>query len=662
MIHNILLEHYRDSVIGLEGPTGSGKTLGMLSFIKTFPEKHGNVLMIFPNQFVINRVRRYLKVYSPIVNLMNPTLGLTFFLQHRDQIDTIIVDEAHFVSKEYETFMRTLKYFYYQNLQQYKLYFISATLNRVKLVQNFPNIKFLSLQPSIFPVSIEYEDFNFWDNPSHQLSGVVMDSIGKNIMENFPNVHSRIIVFLASHEQCEKYCKYLSQKGINNCFVLYSNLNDEQYVLTEKQIFNPTTSFVLFCTNIAETAITVPNVSLVMDLCVVYKKQNNMLIIDWCDQSSLIQRAGRTGRTCPGQVIRYISKEHYKKLPIHQIPSFSWEKSCLSLISVNLNPIEILGPEVNEAIFFLQSKGILDFYKTIKNNDLAQFCLNSPLDIDCSTLLWKLKQGKNYNVTETLLITLAISLINLMETQNVNFLYTKNFKKSNHFVVALLERLFKEKDELCVLLSIFLTVFLSNNPVKLANELNLNFKTFRIWCSQFENCLKILSLTSTPWKNVLSNMKVYEMCSDKKIYTLDDYRQHISKFLYNNTSYTIHFSLGLFTTASLMDMKMIKIDLNTNFSHFLVLVNKRVQSIPHPLISLFIYPYHLDFGIEELENGLETFIKNSNIKNSIKALQSNFLTEIREIIAYQPGKIGMEQTIEEWTCTLNAWNSKITCS
>jgi hypothetical protein len=304
----------------------------------------------------------------------------------------------------------------------------------------------------------------------------------------------------------------------------------------------------------------------------------------------------------------------------------------------------------------------LDYYHTIKNNDLAQFCLNSPLDIHCSTLLWKLKQRKNDNLCETILITLAISLINLMETQNVNFLYSKNFKKSNHYAISLLERLFKEKDELCVLLSIFLTVFLSSNPVKLSNELNLNFKTFRIWCGQFENCLKVLSLTTIPWKNLLFNMKVYELSTDRKIYTLDEYRQHISKFLYNNTSYTIHFSLGLFTTASLMDMKMIKIDLNSHFSHFLVLVNKRVQSIPHPIISLFIYPYHLDFGIDELEKGLETFITNSNIKNTIKTLQSNVLTEIREIVAYGPGKIGMEQTIEEWNCILNAWNCKIKSS
>ena len=651
---NLLLENLDDQVIGLEGPTGCGKTLGMLSFIQNHPEKVGNVLMIFPNQHTLSRIKYRIRNKDLPIKLFNANVGLSYFLNNRENINTVIMDEAHFVSKEYETFLQTLKYFERSSAVQLKLYFISATLNHHKMKQNFPSIKFISMESiSRFQVSITYDDTDFAYYPMNQLGMSVLDSVNEKIQNCYPVDHSRIIVFLSSHDQCEKYRKFLiKNEKIENCLVLHGNLNDEYYRLTESIIYNPTTSFVLLCTNIIETAVTIPNVSLVLDLCITYQKNGNMLSLEWCDQSSLIQRAGRTGRTCSGQVVRYISKEHYLGLPFHREPTFSWEKSCLVLKSFQLDPIKILGDKVMGSMNILQEKGILDDSFSILNYHLLKFCLESPLEINGSTLLWKIRKQKP--CIENILIVLAISLINLMETQNVSFICKKDCKYSTNDLI----HTFKEKDELCILLSIFINLFLNPKPLVFAKEFNLNFKTFRIWCRQFENCLQIVMPDCDSWKNTLSNLYQYHshVAKKREVYFLDGYHHHISHFLYNNTTYPII----QYTFDVRFDIKMIRIPCHMlKFRSILTLITKRLQGIPDPIISLFIFPYHLNFSLDDLEDGIYDYYIFQMKKKIVKSKLNNCLMEIKDEVSYRPGLLNMVQSINDWSFLLNDYNLKI---
>ena len=45
-----------------------------------------------------------------------------------------------------------------------------------------------------------------------------------------------------------------------------------------------------------------------------------VLVKDWVSQSSARQRAGRTGRQCPGVCVRLYTREFHDALPAHDVP------------------------------------------------------------------------------------------------------------------------------------------------------------------------------------------------------------------------------------------------------------------------------------------------------------------------------------------------------
>lgn len=662
-MQDLLLSNLHFNTIGLEGPTGCGKTQGILSVLQSHQQIFGRTLMIFPNQHSISRLKRNLLKNNLII--YNPSYGLEYFIKNRETINTIVIDEAHYVSRDYETLLRTMKNLRYDK----RIILISATLDKQKLKNYFPSIEFLCLRRETkYQIKIKYVNINSIienNDPQFQLYPETTNWVLQNIPLMYPIFHKRIIVFLSSHDQCEKYKKQFKLKGVTNSVVLYGNLNDEESTHTEKIIYDPRSNFILFCTNILETAITIPNVSLVIDLCVSYQHDGNMLVLNWCDQSSLIQRAGRTGRTCSGEVIRLCSEAIYNSQPFHRQPNYAWEKPCLRLKMFTMDPFKILGDEAKDAMNELKNKRILTQNYDIGDVKFANFCMSCPLEINCSTLLWKVFNNQGDTTTD-ILITLAITLINLLETQNVTFIYHKDSKNS-FLNLSKLERSFKEKDELCILMSIFISLFLCPKPVHFASHFNLNFKTFRIWYYQFENCLNMI-YSDLNWKCIKDNLFQYNSVYKLKnaslmdtiaIYSLEGYRAVISKFLYNNTNYIIERStqFGPENQVLSFDMKMIKIDKHVyEYSNYLILCQKRVSFLPNALISLYILPYHIEFDFAKLEAGIANYLINKSYKLYYRQEFTIVLDEINNEVSYRPNFHKMLRVIETWRDSINQWN------
>ncbi len=84
---------------------------------------------------------------------------------------------------------------------------------------------------------------------------------------------------------------------------------------------------IILATNVAESSITFGSkLSLVIDFCLQkrntysYERGVTTLGTGWASQAALKQRAGRTGRTCEGLVVRLIPKEMYEALPAFDQP------------------------------------------------------------------------------------------------------------------------------------------------------------------------------------------------------------------------------------------------------------------------------------------------------------------------------------------------------
>ena len=109
-------------------------------------------------------------------------------------------------------------------------------------------------------------------------------------------------------------------------FALHGGLTPQQ----QQRIINPgdhPARRVIVATDVAESSLTVPGVSIVVDSCLsrVNRRDSSrgmsVLVTELTSQASATQRAGRAGRLGPGEVYRCISAEEYGKLPAFSPPA-----------------------------------------------------------------------------------------------------------------------------------------------------------------------------------------------------------------------------------------------------------------------------------------------------------------------------------------------------
>lgn len=113
---------------------------------------------------------------------------------------------------------------------------------------------------------------------------------------------------------------------------------------------------IILSTNIAESSITIPNVTHVVDFCLTKRQailggsSNRLqtLVMEWASRNHCKQRAGRTGRVCRGSVYRMVTKKFYQQeMREHSKPEIldiSLESVILKVKLLDMGtPCEILG-------------------------------------------------------------------------------------------------------------------------------------------------------------------------------------------------------------------------------------------------------------------------------------------------------------------------------
>lgn len=112
---------------------------------------------------------------------------------------------------------------------------------------------------------------------------------------------------------------------------------------------------IILSTNIAESSITVPDVSIVIDFCLTKLLEADScngfttLKLNWASKNSCEQRAGRTGRTMNGFVYRLVDREYYEHYFCESdkpaLQRCSLEKIVLKAktLDLQLKPYEIIG-------------------------------------------------------------------------------------------------------------------------------------------------------------------------------------------------------------------------------------------------------------------------------------------------------------------------------
>jgi HrpA-like RNA helicase len=134
-------------------------------------------------------------------------------------------------------------------------------------------------------------------------------------------VHGAILVFLPGRGEIESMARTLQDEDedeLLNIHILHSGISQS----LQRLVFQPPPprkTKLILATNVAETSITIPNVSIVIDTGHVKEARYNSaarikeLVTVWTSKASAIQRTGRAGRTGPGLCYRLYSKAFFEK-------------------------------------------------------------------------------------------------------------------------------------------------------------------------------------------------------------------------------------------------------------------------------------------------------------------------------------------------------------
>lgn len=245
----------------------------------------------------------------------------------------MILDEVHDREIDMDLLMTIVKEFLLINSET-KVILMSATFNPKIFVKYFTyHIQDEELKPAViqlktkrkFNIEIKYLDdikaLGYpYDEMNVGISSEIYEVAKKLILKRLSLSKNSILVFLPGIYEIETLNAILSSDPEINEKALICYLHSSMATVDQRIAFKPATKpKIVLSTNIAESSVTIEN-DCVIDFCLTkyMQKCSNTSIaslkLDWASQSSLEQRAGRTGRTCHGTCYRLIYRRFYDML------------------------------------------------------------------------------------------------------------------------------------------------------------------------------------------------------------------------------------------------------------------------------------------------------------------------------------------------------------
>lgn len=270
-----------------------------------------------------------------LVRLMTDGILLAELANDRflTKYDTIIIDEAHERSLNIDFIMGYLKQLLPRR-KDLKVIITSATLDVNRFSNYFNGAPIFEVEGRSYPVELRYRpisemtiggsDDDEFDNFEENLPRAVVAAVEEcfqDAQEKGHPEHADILIFASTEQEIRELQETLIKHGPRHTEVLplYARL-----ALAEQQkIFNPSGGGrrIIIATNVAETALTVPNIRYVIDSGFArisrynYRSRVQRLPIEAISQAAANQRKGRCGRIAPGVCIRLYSEEDFLSRP-----------------------------------------------------------------------------------------------------------------------------------------------------------------------------------------------------------------------------------------------------------------------------------------------------------------------------------------------------------
>lgn len=272
------------------------------------------------------------------------------------QYDTLIVDEAHERSLNIDFLLGYLK-----NLLSARpdlhLIISSATIDTEQFSRHFDHAPVISVSGRTYPITTLYREAADEDEPD--LSYVDQAIAAVEELSRQP-LGGDILVFMPTERDIADTLDGLHHLADTHLLLpLFGRLP----AADQRRIFQPSARRkIIVSTNVAETSVTVPGISFVVDTGLARISRYNprtgttSLKVDRISQASCEQRRGRCGRTGPGTCIRLYSEEDFQSRDPFTLPEIrraNLAEVILQMVDLHLgNPAHFpfLNPPPGAAI------------------------------------------------------------------------------------------------------------------------------------------------------------------------------------------------------------------------------------------------------------------------------------------------------------------------
>ncbi|MFZ3194488.1 MAG: ATP-dependent RNA helicase HrpA, partial [Moraxellaceae bacterium] len=269
--------------------------------------------------------------HNAIIRLMTDGILLAELGHDRflTKYDTIIIDEAHERSLNIDFILGYVRQLLPKR-PDLKVIITSATLDVERFSDYFNGAPIFQVEGRSFPVEVRYRpiselpvggsDDDEFDNVEENLPRAVVSAVEECYQDADSKgyaQHADILIFASTEQEIRELQDTLQRFGPKHTEILplYARL-----ALAEQQkIFNPSGKGrrIIIATNVAETALTVPNIRYVIDSGFArmsrysYRSRVQRLPIEAISQAAANQRKGRCGRVAAGVCIRLYSEEDF---------------------------------------------------------------------------------------------------------------------------------------------------------------------------------------------------------------------------------------------------------------------------------------------------------------------------------------------------------------
>ncbi len=238
--------------------------------------------------------------------------------------DTLIIDEAHERSLNIDFILGYLKQLLPQR-PDLKVIITSATIDPEKFSRHFSDAPIIEVSGRTYPVEVRYRPLvEALDDEGDVLVRDQTEAIVDAVRELLHHGPGDILVFLPGEREIKDTADVLSRlvpartADAFDVVPLYARLSAAE----QHKVFEPHSKRrVVLATNVAETSLTVPGITYVVDTGVArisrysFKTKVQRLPIEPISQASAHQRSGRCGRVEAGVAIRLYAEEDFVSRP-----------------------------------------------------------------------------------------------------------------------------------------------------------------------------------------------------------------------------------------------------------------------------------------------------------------------------------------------------------